>query len=53
MLYLNDEEDLNDENFTIKKDTGFFSIFSTQLGYYIGGSLVLFGVLNYLIDKIF
>ena len=50
---LYNEEDLNDENFTIKKDTGFFSIFSTQLGYYIGGSLVLFAMLNYLIDKIF
>ena len=49
---LYDEEQLNDENFTIKKDTGFFSIFSTPLGIYIGGSLVLFGVLNYLIDKI-
>ena len=50
---LYDEEQLNDENFTIKKDTGFFSIFSTPLGIYIGGSLVLFAVLNYLIDKIF
>ena len=50
---LYDEEQLNDENFTIKKDTGFFSIFSSPLGIYIGGSLVLFGVLNYLIDKIF
>ena len=50
---LYNEEDLNDENFTIKKDTGFFSIFSTPLGIYIGGSLVLFGFLNYLIDKIF
>ena len=49
---LYDEEQLNDENFTIKKDTGFFSIFSSPLGIYIGGSLVLFGVLNYLIDKI-
>ena len=48
-----DEEQLNDENFTVKKDTGFFSIFSTPLGIYIGGSLVLFAVLNYLIDKIF
>ena len=47
------EEQLNDENFTIKKDTGFFSIFSSPLGIYIGNSLVLFGVLNYLIDKIF
>jgi len=50
---LYDEEQLNDENFTVKKDTGFFSIFSTPLGIYIGGSLVLFAVLNYLIDKIF
>ena len=50
---LYDEEMLSDENFTIKKDTGFFSIFSSPLGIYIGGSLVLFGVLNYLIDKIF
>ena len=49
---LYDEEQLNDENFTIKKDTGFFSIFSSPLGIYIGGSLVLFGILNYLIDKI-
>ena len=49
---LYDEEQLSDENFTVKKDTGFFSIFSTPLGIYIGGSLVLFGVLNYLIDKI-
>ena len=43
---LYDEEQLNDENFTIKKDTGFFSIFSSPLGIYIGGSLVLFGVFN-------
>jgi hypothetical protein len=50
---LYDEEMLSDVNFTIKKDTGFFSIFSSPLGIYIGGSLVLFGVLNYLIDKIF
>ena len=50
---LYDEEQLNDENFTVKKDTGFFSIFSTPLGIYIGGSLVLFAFLNYLIDKIF
>ena len=50
---LYDEEQLNDENFTVKIDTGFFSIFSTPLGIYIGGSLVLFAVLNYLIDKIF
>ena len=50
---LYDEEQLSDENFTVKKDTGFFSIFSTPLGIYIGGSLVLFGILNYLIDKIF
>jgi hypothetical protein len=50
---LYDEETLSDVNFTIKKDTGFFSIFSSPLGIYIGGSLVLFGVLNYLIDKIF
>ena len=50
---LYDEDQLNDEYFTIKKDTGFFSIFSSPLGIYIGGSLVLFGVLNYLIDKIF
>ena len=50
---LYDEEQLNDENFTVKKDTGFFSIFSTPLGIYIGGSLVLYAVLNYLIDKIF
>ena len=50
---LYDEEQLNDDNFTIKKDTGFFSIFSTPLGIYIGGSLVLFAFLNYLIDKIF
>ena len=50
---LYDESILNDENFTIKKDTGFFSIFSTPLGIYIGGSLVLFAVLNYLIDKIY
>ena len=49
---LYDEEMLSDVNFTIKKDTGFFSIFSSPLGIYIGGSLVLFGVLNYLIDKI-
>ena len=49
---LYDEEQLSDENFTVKKDTGFFSIFSTPLGIYIGGSLVLFAVLNYLIDKI-
>ena len=47
---LYDEEQLNDENFTIKKDTGFFTIFSSPLGIYIG-SLVLFGILNYLIDK--
>ena len=50
---LYDEAQLNDENFTIKKDTGFFSIFSSPLGIYIGGSLVLFAVLNYLIDKVF
>ena len=50
---LYDEEQLNDDIFTIKKDTGFFSIFSTPLGIYIGGSLVLFAVLNYLIDIIF
>ena len=50
---LYDEEMLSDVNFTIKKDTGFFSIFSSPLGIYIGGSLVLFGVLNYLIDKVF
>jgi len=50
---LYDEEQLSDENFSIKKDTGFFSIFSTPLGVYIGGSVVLFGILNYLIDKIF
>ena len=50
---LYDEEQLNDENFTVKKDAGFFSIFSSPLGIYIGGSLVLFGILNYLIDKIF
>ena len=50
---LYDEEQLNDENFTLKKDTGFFSIFSSPLGIYIGGSLVLFAILNYLIDKIF
>ena len=50
---LYDEEQLNDDNFSIKKDTGFFSIFSTPLGIYIGGSLVLFAVLNYLIDIIF
>ena len=50
---LYDEEQLNDENFTIKKDTGFFSIFSSPLGIYIGGSLVLFAILNYLIDKVF
>ena len=50
---LYDEEQLSDENFTVKKDTGFFSIFSTPLWIYIGGSLVLFAVLNYLIDKIF
>jgi len=50
---LYDEQQLNDENFTIKKDTGFFSIFSSPLGIYIGGSLVLFAVLNYLIDKVF
>ena len=50
---LYDEEQLSDENFTVKKDTGFFSIFITPLGIYIGGSLVLFGILNYLIDKIF
>ena len=49
---LYDEEQLSDENFTVKKDTGFFSIFSTPLGIYIGGSLVLFAVLNYLIDKV-
>ena len=49
---LYDESILSDENVTIKKDTGFFSIFSTPLGIYIGGSLVLFAVLNYLIDKI-
>ena len=49
---LYDEEQLNDENFTVKKDTGFFSIFSTPLGIYIGGSLVLFAFLNYLIGKI-
>ena len=47
------EEQLNAENFTIKKDTSFFSIFSSPLGIYIGGSLVLFGILNYLIDKVF
>ena len=50
---LYDEEQLSDENFTIKKDSGFFSIFSSPLGIYIGGSLLLFGILNYLIDKIF
>jgi hypothetical protein len=50
---LYDEEQLNDENFTIKKDTGFFSIFSSPLGIYIGGSLVLFAILNYLINKVF
>ena len=50
---LYDEEQLNDINFTIKKDTGFFSIFSSPLGIYIGGSLVLFAILNYLIDKVF
>ena len=50
---LYDEEQLNDENFTLKKDTGFFSIFSSPLGIYIGGSLVLFAILNYLIDKVF
>ena len=50
---LYDEEKLNDENFTIKKDEGFFSIFSSPLGIYIGGSLVLFAVLNFLIDIIF
>jgi len=50
---LYDEEQLSDENFTIKKDTGFFSIFSSPLGIYIGGSLVLFGILNFLIDKVF
>ena len=50
---LYDEEQLSDENFSIKKDTGFFSIFSSPLGIYIGGSLLLFGILNYLIDKIF
>ena len=50
---LYDEEQLNDENFTVKKDTGFFSIFSSPLGIYIGASLLLFGVLNFLIDKIF
>jgi len=48
-----DEEQLKDINLIIKKDTGFFSIFSSPLGIYIGGSLVLFAVLNYLIDKIF
>jgi len=50
---LYDEEQLSDENFSIKKDTGFFSIFSSPLGIYIGGSLVLFGILNFLIDKVF
>ena len=50
---LYDEEQLNDYNFTIKKDTGFFSIFSSPFGIYIGGSLVLFAILNYLIDKVF
>jgi len=50
---LYDEEQLSDENFSIKKDTGFFSIFSRPLGIYIGGSLVLFGILNFLIDKVF
>lgn len=50
---LYNEEQLSDENFTIKKDTGFFSIFSSPLGIYIGGSLVLFAMLNFLIDKIF
>ena len=50
---LYNEEQLSDENFTIKKDTSFFSIFSSPLGIYIGGSLVLFGILNYLIDKVF
>ena len=50
---LYDEDQLNIENLEVKKDTGFFSIFSSPLGIYIGGSLVLFGTLNYLIDKIF
>ena len=50
---LYNEEQLSDENFMVKKDTGFFSIFSSPLGKYIGGSLVLFGILNYMIDKIF
>ena len=50
---LYDEELLSDVNFTIKKDTSFFSIFSSPFGIYIGGSLVLFGILNYLIDKVF
>ena len=50
---LYNEEQLSDENFTIKKDTGFFSIFSSPLGIYIGGSLVVFAMLNFLIDKIF
>ena len=50
---LYDEDLLRDENFAIKKDTGFFSIFSSPFGIYIGGSLVLFGILNYLIDKVF
>ena len=48
-----DEEQLSDYNFTIKKDTSFFSIFSSPFGIYIGGSLVLFAILNYLIDKVF
>ena len=50
---LYDEEKLMNDNLdidSIKKDTGLFSIFSSPLGTWIGGSLLLFGLLNYLID---
>lgn len=49
------EEDLADEGTdaeSLKKTTGLFSIYNSFLGRCIGGSLVLFGVLNYLIDWI-
>ena len=43
---MNDDLDID----SIKKDGGLFSIFSSPLGTWIGGSLLLFGLLNYLID---
>lgn len=48
-----DESVLLDEDFdadSVKKSTGLFSIYNSYLGKCIGGSLVLFGILNYLID---